>query len=261
MSRFLDGLKKYATVINANFEHKRASNTDSAVKGSQNEKVVADFLRDYVPNWSISKNVQVLDADDQISDEVDICVCNHEQVFRDPEGGLFIAEGVDFVVQVKAILNSSELERINKNCRSIKQLKRQFAGGDNLVAPTGIPNDLIPRIPYIIFAFTTSLKADAIHEKLEATAQNIPYEYQPDSLFVLDPGITFLNFRDGSGRAWKASNRPIVGWMRLDSGEMTLVEMLRFINTWVPRFNRRKSPLPHYFPEKLDYPVIRGRTK
>jgi hypothetical protein len=73
------------------------------------------FLKNTVPAWDASKNSQIIDSDCLRSDEVDVCVCNYDQFLIQPEGGLLISEGVDFVVQVKAMVTDDELDRALKN--------------------------------------------------------------------------------------------------------------------------------------------------
>jgi cellulose synthase/poly-beta-1,6-N-acetylglucosamine synthase-like glycosyltransferase len=137
MSRFEDSLAGYGPRLQQEFQSIRRKLSDSDVKGSQNERALTEFLRQHVPSDFIANTAQMLDARDQQSDEIDIVVCNDYQVFREPANGLFIAEGVDFVVQVKAQHTTQELERIFKNSATVKRLERTSAGAWRIPAGLG----------------------------------------------------------------------------------------------------------------------------
>ena len=99
------------------FEKRRSLLTDSDAKAGGNEKAVGEFLQKHVGSARIAFNKQVIDSHGMRSGEMDVCACNLDQLSLDEP--LIIAEGVDFVVQVKAVLTDAELLRIVKNCRSL----------------------------------------------------------------------------------------------------------------------------------------------
>jgi hypothetical protein len=256
MAKILDSISRHSVVLQKRFEAARATVTDSDVKGSLNENLIAEFLRDIVPNWFVSVNSQIMDSDDQTSDEIDICVCNEHQFYVQPSGGLLIAEGVDFVIQVKAVATSDEIVRIIKNCISIKSLKRASDDGDTVFSPGHIPPEWFNYIPYICFVFSSQLAEETILKKLNEQCSTVQLEHQPDAVFVLDRGMTYINCRDGRGGTWQKNGKPHIGWLALKTDDATLFEMIRFISQRVLKFNRQKSPLNHYMPEGTRYPSV-----
>lgn len=261
MAKLSESLSRYTAVLKANFDAAKAAVTDSDVKGALNENIVAEFLRDTVHNWFVSTNSQIIDSDDQSSDELDVCVCNDHQFFVQPAGGVLISEGVDFVVQVKAKLTDKELSRTIKNCMSVKRLKRLNRKG-NTVYSTGIlPIEWINFIPYFCFAFSSQLKPETLAKKLNDKSKNIDVTQQIDALFVLDRGVTLINGKDGRGHRWRHDDGNLrVGWHALQTDDATLLEFVRYCVDHVPRINHLHPPIAAYFPRQMVYPAC-GQPK
>lgn len=241
------------------FETIRATYRDSDVKSSANEDVVAQFLRKHVSARYLVTNVEIIDSYGQASNEVDVCACNTDQPFYESPGQIVIAEGVDFVVQVKASLTSREVDRIIDNCDSVKKLCRKAWDKDQVIATLADVPYFVERIPYIALAFSSQLKLDTVLRKLIEKLSNVALERQPDAIFILNKGGIY-NFREGKGRTWKSGDKPILGLAAVYPGERTLFEFIRYIYTIVPRFHRVASPLLHYFPDRPGYRLI-GRTE
>ena len=243
-------LKSYAKVLQTQFDNIKVSITDSDVKGNANEKIIADFLKGSVPNWFVSTNSQIIDSYDNSSDELDICVCNDYQFLLQPKGGILIVEGVDFVVQVKAVLTDNELDRVIKSCNKVKHLKRQIVSNSTVYCLAGRPHYWFDYIPYFCFAFSSQLKPKTIAEKVNEKLYNIKPEHQIDGLCVLDSGTSLFpggRYRDKDG------NRPS-SWIALETGEATLFEFVRNCIDFVPRINYAHPPITNYFSKEPSYP-------
>jgi hypothetical protein len=247
-----------AKKLHGDFERIRSIRNDSDVKGNDNEDIVELFLKENVTAESYVQNVEIIDSTGKHSDEVDICACNRDQPFSSESGQLVIAEGVDFVVQVKAALTAEEIRRSIKNCRSVKSLIRKSNVADITIAHENDIDYFVNRIPYIIFAFSSQVSMDTIHRNIIKFTDSVPLHLQPDALFVLDLGGV-INFREGKGMAWTSQKKPMFGYCAVHSGERTLLELVRYITTFVPRFNRLVSPLIHYFPGGYPYRYV-GRV-
>jgi uncharacterized protein DUF6602 len=252
MSRFEDYLAKYAPRLQAEFQSIRARLTDSDVKGSQNEQALTEFLRHHVPSDFIANTAQILDARDQQSDELDIVVCNEYQVFREPTNGLFIAEGVDFVVQVKAQLNTHEIDRIFKNSATVKRLERTSVDGDTARAEGHLGSHLLDHIPYLAFCYTSQLTGDTLYEKLTERSQGDEVRQQPDAMFILDRGLSCYNHGRGDVLSIGGTSK-FVGWSVLSTKERTLVEFLRYIYAYIPRIYRVQPPIVRYIDAQSHY--------
>ena len=208
-----------------------------------------------MPNWFVSTNSQLLDAFDRMSDETDVAICNQYQAFCQPEGGILIIDGVDLVVQVKAILDDTELDRAFSSCLTVKNLKRSFRVGETVFAPQSMPTDWYVYTPYIVLAFSSKLKGETLHQRLREKSDPVELPNQPDALFVLDRGLSFINCRDGRGTDWKQKDELCKGWIKMESGESTRFEFIRFMNQIVSYVLRQRPPLSLYFPSKVDYPI------
>ncbi|MCZ0931902.1 MAG: hypothetical protein OXJ52_01965 [Oligoflexia bacterium] len=242
-------LKSYSEVLQAKFNNIRSSVTDSDIKGNKNEQIVSDFLKSSVPHWFVSTNSQIIDSYDSSSDELDICVCNNHQFLLQPEGGILIVEGVDFVVQVKAILTDKELDRIINSCKKVKQLKRRHMKNSKVYCPATRPHYWFDYVPYFCFVFSSQLKPKTIAEKLNEKLSNIRPEHQIDGLCVLDSGASlFPRGRYGDTKG----NRPS-GWIALDTGEEALLEFARNCIDFVPRIQYPHPPITNYFPKEPAY--------
>lgn len=244
--------------LREDFDRIRANYSDSDVKGFANEGVVAEFLQKHVSARYVVTNVEIIDSYREASSEVDVCACNTDQPFDISPGQIVIAEGVDFVIQVKASLTSGEIDRIISNCDSVKKLCRKASDKDFTYATMADIPYFVDRIPYIVLAFSSRLKLDSVQRKFIEKLSNVALERQPDAIFILNRGA-ILNFREGKGKVWRSNDRPILGLAAVYTSNRTLFEFIRYIHTYVRRFHRMMSPLVHYFPDMLDYQAI-GRT-
>jgi hypothetical protein len=232
----------------AGFEELREKHKDSDVKGAGNEGIIEEFIQRHFPFKVVVRNTSIIDTNDQRSDEVDVVVCNEDQPFlsRTSIPDLLIAEGVDFVLQVKANLTTSEIRRMVRNCQSVKRLTRVTSDHDSILvdAEADIPF-FVDRIPYICIAFTSSLRLPTIANRLREECKAIPIEEQPDEVFVLGKGMV-VNARNGEGTLARGE----VGFLPLglgdELGDWTLLGLMRSIYLIMPRFRRWQYPVLHY---------------
>ncbi|SHI47217.1 hypothetical protein SAMN04488096_1023 [Mesonia phycicola] len=250
----MNALQKYLKLYQDNlindFSRIRKVINDSSVKGGKNEKIVANFIEGHFDNKITCTNSQIIDSFGSTSDEVDVAVCNKDQPFIANDGEILICEGIDFIIQVKAILTNQELDRIIKNCKSVKKLKRKYLKQDTFQGNIGDLNYHINRIPYIVFAFESNTKINTIHQNLDLKLKNVPLELQPDAIFILNKG-SLINFREGLGNSFTINEKKLIGLVGFILDEMTLLEFVRYINWIVPKIERRTKPITHYFNEQV----------
>ena len=257
MTKLSISLKSYEKVLQAKFDAAKAGITDTAVKGSANEQIIANFLKKSVPNWSVSINSQIIDSHDNSSDELDICICNDYQFLLQQKGDVLIAEGVDFVVQVKATLTDEELNRTIKNCVKVKHLKRNIIKESQVYYPANMGHDWPDFIPYFCFVFSSQLKPETIAERLNKKSSEIDLRHQIDALCVLDRGVSLVNCTRNSRCKPEGGDR-MSGWVALETGEATLLEFVRNCIDYVPRIRYPHPPIAKYFPESPGYRYIGG---
>lgn len=248
--------ESYQDVLLNSFNRIRSTHSDSSVKGGRNEQIICEFLEEHVENKFVARNVQIIDSLGNASDEIDVCVCNEYQPFNTSNSEILIGEGVDFTVQVKAILSNEELDRIIKNCASIKKIQRLFDKGDEFQGEIGDLNYFINRIPYVVFAFDSKTSIETMYKNLTIKLKDIPLELQPDAIFVLGKGC-IINFREGNGSTYTVNEKKLSGLSGFLLEEKTLLEFIRYITYIVPRIKRHSKTINIYLRNMtFDKPLI-----
>lgn len=248
-------LVKQSQILNAEFDKIKTIYGDSDVKGGQNENVIADFIKEnYNSNFN-SIGVEIIDSYGNHTDEIDVCINNEYQPFSAKYGQPLIAEGVDFVIQVKKTITSQEIERIIKNCARLKVLKRKPNKDDKLFGQIGDVEYFVERIPYIVVAVDSQLTLETIVEKLNEHYKNTDFHLQPDAIFVLNRGF-IINFREGKGRTWTSEDsKKMVGFCVVHSLDKTLFELVRYIHSYIPKTEKLTHPLNNYYSGRIDYKI------
>ena len=249
MSSIEEYLSLQEKLIKENFEHIRRSYSDSDVKGSANEHVVTDFLKRYISCHFIANNSEIVDSYGNKSNEIDVCVCNQDQPVSKESGGILIAEGIDFVVQVKAKLTKSEINRVVKNCKSVKKLKRRRNKKDIFAAMDSDIPYFVERIPYFVFAFSGGARFETLCKNIYDAITEDDYVHQPDAFFILDEGF-IVNCRDGKGAGIVVEGKIAEGLFAY-STEQNLSDFMKYIHLIVPRFYRVIDPLLYYIRDEI----------
>jgi len=248
-------LIKQSEILNIEFDKIKSIFGDSDVKGGQNEKVMAEFIRrNYNANF-VSIGVEILDSNGNHTDEIDIGVANEYQPFSSDYGQPMIAEGVDFVIQVKKTITTQEIPRIIKNCRKLKKIQRKHNNTDKVFGKLEDFEYFVNRIPYIVVAADSQLTLETIAEKFTSKFNNTDFESQPDVIFVLNRGFV-INFREGKGRTWNINNKKLVGFCSVHSTDKTLFEFVRYIHSYIPKTEKLIHPLNNYYDGKIDYKIL-----
>jgi hypothetical protein len=219
---------------------------DSAVKGSANEAILADFLRENTGATRVALNSEVIDADGRRSDEVDVVVLNENQpLWTGDPGQLLIAEGVDAVYQVKALLTVAELRRAIKNGRSVKQLLRPLGVGSLVSATDSDGPRFIDHIPFFVFAYESKVPPEKAIEILTDEFEDSPWEAQPDGVFILG-SWSVVNVGDNNGML-KIGPSGSSGFNKA-KGVPALAMMLWCHHLFVHRVVHFRHPLQRYHP-------------
>ncbi|PIF05995.1 MAG: hypothetical protein CSA36_03845 [Draconibacterium sp.] len=247
-------LVKQSEILNKEFEKIKSIFGDSDVKGGQNEKVIAEFVKENYNSNFASIGVEIIDSFGNHTDEIDIAVANEFQPFSAEYGQPMIAEGIDFVIQVKKTITSQEIGRIIKNCKRLKNIKRKPNKEDRLFGLLEDVEYFVTRIPYIVVASESQLTLETIITKLNEHYQGTNLELQPDIIFVLNRGF-IINFREGKGKTWTANGKKMIGFCSVHSEDKTLFEFVRYIHSHIPRIEKLIHPLNNYFGGKINYKI------
>lgn len=247
-------LKKHSDILNLEFDKIKKVFNDSDVKGGLNENIIAEFIREHYKSNFTSIGVEIIDSYGNHTDEIDVCVCNEYQPFNAKYGQPFIAEGIDFVIQVKKTITSQKIDRIKKNCSRLKVLKRVANEKDKFFGEIGDADYLLERIPYIVVAVDSQLTLPTIAQKFKEEYGEKDYELQPDAIYVLNRGF-IINFREGKGRAWRKEGIKMKGYCIAHSEDKTLFELIRYIHSYIPKTERLIHPLNNYFSGQIQYKI------
>jgi hypothetical protein len=181
-------------------------------------------------------------------------VADEEQPFHvDESPQLFIIEGVAAAAEVKTTLTAEELRDSVRKAERFKALEAVLGKATMLASPDqrGNPNsDLLRfyrRRPFFVFAYEGAIDENTLVEV--AASRDQAHQPPPiDAIFVLDKGFA-LNYWDGNGALGYldlTTGQVARGWRWLAEPSFTLVWLLMWLNSVMPRFAVRSSPLLAY---------------
>jgi hypothetical protein len=213
-----DIFSEVAAQMTARFTKSRAALDHSGLKGRANEEVVREFLRDHLPRQLDVYSGQIIDTLGRQSREMDVIISDSLKtpVFYDDGGSRVVpVEPVYSIVEVKAHLDTEELQRSILNMKSVKRLSkeayyRQTGPVQHTTTMFGDEWDIWP-LTYFIFAFESidlNLLTEKLHEHNDAGAP--PLSERVDMICVLDKGIVCNRSDDGS-----TSPTPFLGTNRV----------------------------------------------
>lgn len=181
--------------------------------GATRELFVAAFLRRHLPRSLWVSRGEILDSTGARSGDCDVVVARTTSLAIPSDPGesiyLFLAEGVDSVVEVKSHLDGDELDRCIAACRRIKSLKTgNNPNGDPgtpdiAVVPRGYNREPLNRIRYFVVAFD-GLATDTLGRKLASSYADAA-DYQRngiDGICLLDRSYIYKN----DGLIWPADH-------------------------------------------------------
>jgi hypothetical protein len=161
-------------------------------KGRNNEQVLAEFLRKYLPHRFSVDTGQVVAVDGSTSSQTDIII--HDR-FNTP--GLFLGgtsvlvpiETTYAVISVKTTLGKSELIDAARQIESVRQLKNeasfQYSRGEVMKLPaSGVA---VQRPRGFVFAFKTKWKElETIDSCFREIIEPIHDEFRPNGMCIID---------------------------------------------------------------------------
>ena len=173
------------------------------LKGSAFEDTFRDFLRRYLPDsLDISTGVAV-DSEGNMSRQLDVIISDamHTPIFfRSGDTRVVPIECVYSVIEVKANLDSEELDRCFKNMDSVRSLSKKAYVEDGGVIQEKIEVygqrwDIWPT-NYFVVAFD-SIDLRSLAEKLAGLNDGRPLHSRIDSICSLERGVITNRGEDG----------------------------------------------------------------
>lgn len=187
------------------FEVSRNTFSHNGLKGSANEVILIDFLRKYLPKKIEITSGQIIDTEGHISKQIDIILCDSfatPMLYEINNIRVIPIETVYAVIEVKAIINSSDVETIINNMLSVKKLiKKAFYKKNGIIKSTINMFDReweIWPVHYYIFGFTSE-NAFSVRDEINRFHSDLnlqPWE-RIDTGCILDKGAFINTHRDG----------------------------------------------------------------
>jgi len=262
--------------LRAMLDESRATYQHMGNRGSYLENAVREFLGVSLPKKFSIGTGEIIDLSGERSAQADVIIANEDQPFlysaHDP--GLYIAEGVSAVGEVKARLNSGQLDDVLRKGASLKKLEASTSGLDL----TGVPDSEVHRFfscpPFFLIAFESDISIESLNQKVFDSLPFSPDGWRTsrapvDAIFILGEGYG-VDYGDGDGRfrfsfnfvLSEGSRIPMPGlevvrdwWWR--SSENVLTGMLLWISAVTARKHNGTVPSFRYFAREEEEARIR----
>lgn len=226
--------------------------------GENRESLVAEFLRDYLPNRYGIDTGLINSFDGQFSNQADLIIADtsfNSPLYPSSPNRIWLVEAVYALIEVKTSLSPSDIQDSVDKCRRFKRLPRKFSDAPS---KPSIADSL-----FILWAFESS-KSETLKLNLVKSIVNVPRAEQPD--FVIVPGQLVAmsgqymelakHGQHGSEYRKKLEKQhgPDLTGLQLDliqvdeCGPDSLFVWLIWMLSWLKRAGSRSSELLAYLP-------------
>ena len=161
-------------------------------KGRNNEQILSDFLKRYLPQRFSVDTGQVVAADGSMSSQTDIIIhdrSNTPALFLGGASVLVPIETAYAVISVKTTLDKTELESAVSQIASVRRLKNEasFQYSRGVVAKIPAPEGAVLRPRGLVFAFKTKWKeVETIESCFREVLKPIDDQVRPNGVCVID---------------------------------------------------------------------------
>ena len=194
-----------AVQMRSDFEKARKALEHAGQKGSSFEEVFRKFLRDYLPNSLDVSTGTLIDANGNSSRQIDVIISDATKtpiLYRSGEVRVIPVECVYAVIEVKAYLDSRELDKVLRNMKSVRSLEKKAyykPNGPIITADRlyGKEWDIWP-IMYFAFAID-SIELETLAKSLgrKHEAEGLPEWSRIDTICAPDRGVICNQLVDG----------------------------------------------------------------
>lgn len=218
-------------------------------RGTSAEEEIRDFIRSIIPKTQSVHHGEVICTDERTSGQLDVVVLQdfHPDFFDTNQPGIFFAEGVQFVAEVKTLLDTSQLIDVLESCRNVKSLLPKYDQSVEIWANASDINRFVDRIPYILICYESKITLDKMYREIEDYYKSCDNDLKIDGIFVLSRGV-IENLGDGLGSyRYINDGQPLTGFriFESDSDGDAMISLLRFIVS-LPNVRRSQNFLRHY---------------
>ena len=183
-------ISKAAKKLRDDFEHIRETISHSGEKGGETEDKVREFLNGHMPKRFHATKGFVIDADNQMSDHQDVIIYDEQSspVYKyDGANQIVSADAVAAIMEVKAVLNKSQLEEAFAKIEEVKRLKKRPISemDQKATASTLTTTGTLG----IILGFGSDISLEKLAEHCVELNEKYETAHRPDIIVVLDVGV------------------------------------------------------------------------
>lgn len=189
--------------MKSDFIKAQKSLSHAGLKGDANEETVKKFLRQYLPKVLDITTGMLVDSDGNQSRQLDIIICDSSKTpifFQSGETRVIPIECAYAVIEVKAFLDKTELEKSLENMLSVKSLsKKAYFNQKGAIIYTlslfGKKWDHWP-IQHFVFAYN-STGLESVLTNLNSYQNSNDIHKRIDTICVLEKGVIMNQGPDG----------------------------------------------------------------
>jgi len=183
-------ISQAAKKLRDDFEHIRGTISHSGEKGGETEDKVREFLNGHLPKRFHATKGFVIDADNQMSDHQDVIIYDEQSspVYKyDGANQIVSADAVAAIMEVKAVLNKSQLEEAFAKIEEVKRLKKRPISemDQKATASTLTTTGTLG----IILGFGSNISLEKLAEHCVELNEKYETAHRPDIVVVLDIGV------------------------------------------------------------------------
>jgi len=220
-----------ARKLRQDFSELSATIPHRGVKGDEAVRLVRSFLNDHLPKRFNASSGFIIDRRDQVSKQTDVVVYDalNCPVYRtSDEAGIFPADNVAAVVEVKSRLDGEKFAEAAENIRAAKSLVKEKADPSSFVKTQTLG---------CLFAFESSVSLETIETHYRTALGTHGLGPHIDLILILDRAVFTLAVKMPSqswGPAFLEGRSPgtegaHIAIGRQDLGELALDGFLRFL--------------------------------
>lgn len=183
-------ISKAAKKLRDDFEHIRETISHAGEKGGETEDKVREFLNGHMPKRFHATKGFVIDADNQMSDHQDVIIYDEQSsaVYKyEGANQIVSADAVAAIMEVKAVLNKSQLEEAFAKIEEVKRLKKRAISemDQKATASTLTTTGTLG----IILGFGSDISLEKLAEHCVDLNEKYETAHRPDIIVVLDVGV------------------------------------------------------------------------
>lgn len=226
------------------FEEAKSLVSHSATKGDVNEEIFRSFLRKYLSRSLDISTGFLVDSFGGVSDQLDVIISDAIKTpifFSSGEDRIIPVECAYAVFEVKARLDTTELDKIFKNMESVRKLRKAaYHPGKGLFTTVDLYGrswDIWP-VNYYVFAFDSIDIYTLEREIGDRHRENqLPEHSRIDAVCVLNKGVVYNEHPDGTVSALPIPGSRVTGYETRQALLLFYSIISNYLfQTWMPDF-------------------------